>query len=364
MTDQPNPRSGLLSIQAYRGGITDAPGFEAPIKLSSNENCFGAPEAAKQAVSDQLTQIERYPDGGVKLLRQALADKHGLAMEQIVCGCGSDELLQLLGRSYLRPGDEVLFSAHGFLTYKLIALQNEAVPVMVPEDDLCANVDRMLDAVTARTRLVFVANPNNPTGYLMPKNDLYRLHAGLPKHVLLVVDAAYAEYVDDPNYSCGMELARQYDNVVTTRTFSKVYGLAGLRIGWAFCPQQVADVLNRVRSPFNANRVAQAAAIAALGDTAFVSRSAKHVQKWRPWLTKQINDCGLRVYPSAGNFILIGFDGDGKGADAAETFLMSRGLILRGMRGFGLPGFLRLTIGLEKENRAFAAAFAEFTSNQ
>jgi len=360
MTNQPDPRPGLLDILAYRGGVADAPGFNAPIKLSSNENCFGAPEVAKQAIAKQSSSLERYPDGGAQNLRKALAKKHDLDVERIICGCGSDEILQLIGRSYLRPGDEVLFSAHGFLTYKLIALQNEAVPVMVPEDDLYANVDRMLAALTSRTRLVFVANPNNPTGYMMPKADLLRLHAGLPKHVLLIVDAAYAEYVDDSSYSCGMELVREHDNVLTTRTFSKVYGLAGLRIGWAYCPQQVADVLNRVRSPFNANRLAQAAALAALNDDGFVQKSADHVRKWRKWLSEEISKTGIRVYPSAGNFILLGFNGDAKKADAAERFLMDRGLILRGMRGFGLPGFLRLTVGLDNENQAFASALSEF----
>ncbi len=362
MTDQPEPRSGLLDIMAYRGGVADAPGFTAPIKLSSNENCFGAPQSAIDALIEETSRLERYPDGGALRLREALAAKHDLPVDQIVCGCGSDELLQLLGRSYLNAGDEVLFSAHGFLTYKLIALQNEAVPVMVPEDDLCANVSRMLEAVTERTRIVFVANPNNPTGYMMPKDDLYRLHAGLPEDVLLVVDTAYAEYVDDAAYSCGMELVRNHKNVLTTRTFSKVYGLAGLRIGWAYCPEQVAAVLNRVRSPFNANRPAQAAAIAALQDDAFVARSAAHVQKWRPWLSEEISKTGIRVYSSAGNFILMGL-GNAEKADAAEQFLMKKGLILRGMRGFGLPGFLRLTIGLDEENQAFAKGLAEFMAS-
>ncbi len=360
MTQLPTPRPGLLDIMAYRGGVADAPGFAAPVKLSSNENCFGTSPLAIAAIKDESRQVERYPDGGALRLREALAAKHDIAVDQIVCGCGSDELLQLLGRSYLSPGDEVLFSAHGFLTYKLIALQNEATPIMVPEDDLRANVDRMLEAVTPRTKIVFVANPNNPTGYMMPKDDLYRLHAGLPKHVLLVVDAAYAEYVDDAAYSHGMELVRQHENVLTMRTFSKAYGLAGLRIGWTYCPVQVAAVLNRVRSPFNANRLGQAAALAVLQDTDFVEKSAKHVQKWRPWLTKEIEKTGIRVYPSAGNFILLGFDGDEEKADATEAFLMQKGLILRGMRGFGLPGFLRLSIGLEDENRAFAKALAEY----
>ncbi len=360
MTNQPEPRPGLLDIMAYRGGIADAPGFKAPVKLSSNENCFGCSDQVRHTIADASASLERYPDGGAQNLREALAKKHNLDKERIVCGCGSDEILQLLGRSYLRPGDEVLFSAHGFLTYKLIALQNEAVPVMVPEDNLCANVGRMLAAVTPKTRLVFVASPNNPTGYMMPKADLMQLHAGLPEDVLLIVDAAYAEYVDDDNYSCGMELSRKFDNVLTTRTFSKVYGLAGLRIGWAFGPQQVIDVINRVRSPFNANRLAQAAAITALADEQFVQKSAEHVRKWRKWLTDEIGKTGINVYPSAGNFVLLGFNNDAEKADAAEKFLMDRGLILRGMRGFGLPGFLRLTIGLDEQNRAFADALSEF----
>lgn len=360
MGKEPAPRAGLMDIMPYRGGVADAPGLAAPVKLSSNENCFGAPDSARTAVQETLSSMERYPDGGALRLRDALAAKHDLDPERIVCGCGSDELLQLIGRAYLSPGDEVIFSAHGFLTYKLIALQNQAVPLAVPENDLRADVDAMLAAVTDKTRIVFLANPNNPTGYLMPGADLRRLAANLPENVLLVVDAAYAEYVQDDDYEDGLQLARTRANVVAARTFSKVYGLAGLRIGWVYGPKTLAGVLNRVRSPFNANKLAQAAALAALDDNAFVARSVAHVQKWIPELTRQISAIdGILVYPSQGNFVLMGF-ADPQTADRAEQFLMGKGLILRGMRGFGLPGYLRLTVGLDDQNRAVVSALDEF----
>lgn len=360
MAKEPAPRDGLMDIAAYKGGVADAPGFTAPVKLSSNENCFGAPETAIEAAMSAMQDAERYPDGGAVRLRQALAKQHDLDPDRVVCGCGSDELLQLIGRAYLSPGDEVVFSAHGFLTYRLIALQNQTVPVAVPENDLKADVDAILASITDRTRIVFIANPNNPTGYLMPGADLHRLHAGLPDDVLLVIDAAYAEYVNDPDYEDGLALARAYPNVVAARTFSKVYGLAGLRIGWIYGSHTLTGALNRVRSPFNANKIAQAAALAALQDDAFIAKSVAHVQKWIPELTREISAIdGIRVYPSQANFVLMGFASP-EIADAAEQFLMGRGLILRGMRGFGLPGFLRMTVGLDDQNRAVVSALREF----
>lgn len=360
MGKEPAPRKGLMDIAAYKGGVADAPGFSAPVKLSSNENCFGAPKTAIEAAMAAMQDAERYPDGGAMALRQALAKKHDLEPDHIVCGCGSDELLHLIGQSFLLPGDEVIFPAHAFLAYRLVALQNQAVPVAVPEDDLRANVDAMLAAVTEKTRMVFVANPNNPTGYLMPGRDMRRLAKELPQDVLLVVDAAYAEYVDDPDYEDGLALAKAFPNVVAARTFSKAYGLAGFRIGWVYGSETLAGVLNRVRSPFNANKMAQAAACAALQDDTFVAKSVSHVQKWIPELTRALSAIdGIRVYPSQANFVLMGFDSP-ETADAAEKFLMGKGLILRGMRGFGLPGFLRLTVGLDEQNRAVIAALREF----
>jgi histidinol-phosphate aminotransferase len=355
----PQPRPGLLDIKPYRGGLSDAPGFAAPIKLSSNENCFGCSPAAIKAMQAMEAKIERYPDGSVQVLREALANKHGLDAEQIVCGCGSDELLQLLGKAYLREGDEVIHAQNGFLTYKLIALQNGAVPVPAPEDEMQIDADAFLSKVTPRTRMVFLANPNNPTGFLMPANEVRKLHAGLPDDVLLVIDGAYAEYVRNTEYEGGIALVSQYDNVVATRTFSKAYGLAGLRIGWAYCPVQVAAVLNRLRSPFNANAMAQAAALAALGDEAFVQKSAKHVAHWAPLIEAEVKKLGLKAYPSGGNFVLIGLETPEQ-ADALEQFLTARGVILRDMRGFGLPGYVRMSIGTDTDNQTVLAALSDF----
>ncbi len=357
----PLPRPGILDIKPYRGGVSDALGFAAPIKLSSNENCFGCSPAAISAMHETEKKIERYPDGGVTLLRAALGEKHGLPVEQIVCGCGSDELLQLLGKAYLREGDEVVHAQNGFLSYKLIAMQNGATPVAAPETDMRIDAKAFLSVMTARTRMVFLANPNNPTGYLMPGAEVRKLHAGLPDDVLLVIDGAYAEYVREDDYEGGFALVNTHDNVVATRTFSKAYGLAGLRVGWAYCPSEVAAVLNRVRSPFNVNAMAQAAALAALGDNGFIQKGADHVAHWAPWIEKQAKKIGIDAYPSAGNFVLLGLSSPEK-ADEAEAFLTARGLILRGMRGFGLPGYLRMSIGLEDENRAVLAALADFIS--
>ncbi len=355
----PKPRPGILDIKPYRGGVSDAPGFEAPTKLSSNENCFGCSPAAIAAVHKMENSLERYPDGGVQRLRDALAQKHNLAAEQIVCGCGSDEILQLLGKAYLREGDEVILAQNGFLSYKLIAMQNGAAPVAAPENNMCIDAAAFLSVVSPRTRMVFLANPNNPTGFLMPGAEVRKLHAGLPGDVLLIIDGAYAEYVREDDYEGGFALVEKHDNVVATRTFSKSYGLAGLRVGWAYCPDQIAAVLNRVRSPFNVNSVAQTAALAALNDEEFLSRSTGHVAHWAPWLEAEISKIGLKTYPSAGNFVLIGMETPER-ADEVEQFLTARGLILRGMRGFGLPGFLRMTIGTEAENRAVLAALSAF----
>jgi histidinol-phosphate aminotransferase len=267
----------------------------------------------------------------------------------------------MLAGAYLRPGDEVLFSEHGFLVYRIAALANSATPVIVPETNFRTDVDAMLAHVTPRTRLVYVANPNNPTGSYLTGEELRRLHAGLPSSALLVIDAAYAEYVRRNDYDSGIEMVTQFDNVVMTRTFSKIYGLAGLRVGWAFCPASVVDVLNRVRGPFNVSIPAQRAAAAALKDRAHVARSMDHNEKWRDWLTAEIRKTGLRVDDSAGNFVLIHFSQTPPHTmKAADDFLNARGLILRPVGAYGLPNCLRLTISSEEANRKVAAALADF----
>jgi histidinol-phosphate aminotransferase len=316
-------------------------------------------EAYRQAVAE----LGVYPDGGVGRLRAAIAAHYGLADERIVCGNGSDEILTLLANAYLRPGDEVLFSAHGFLVYRIAALANSATPVEVPEPNLVLDVDALLTRVSAKTRLVYVANPNNPTGTYLSVSEMKRLHGGLPSSALLVIDAAYAEYVNRNDYEAGIELVSTSDNVVMTRTFSKIYALAGLRVGWAYCPAEVADTLNRVRGPFNVNIAAQRAAEAALADRAHAEKSAQHNARWLPWLIENIRAAGLRADDSAANFVLIHFGSrKGKRAEDADDFLKQKGLILRRMEAYGLPNCLRLTVGSEEANLLVVAAIREFAA--
>jgi histidinol-phosphate aminotransferase len=302
-----------------------------------------------------------YPEGSAKILREAIAENYGLDPQRIVCGNGSDELLTLLPHAYLRPGDEVMFTRHGFLVYRIAALANSATPVEVPEKDFHADVDAMLARVTAKTRLVYLANPNNPTGTYLPHDEVRRLHAGLPENALLVIDAAYSEYIRRNDYEPGIEMVANFPNVVMTRTFSKIYGLAGLRLGWAYCPAAIADALNRIRGPFNVSVPAQLAGVAALKDRAHVETSFAHNEKWRAWLTENIRKLGLRVDDSVANFVLIHFR-DAKAAAEADTFLNERGIILRALGNYALPHCLRLTVASEEANRAAVAAIAQFAS--
>ena len=361
----PTPKPGILDIAPYVGGRAHVEGVETVVKLSSNESALGPSPLAVEAYQSVARGIDLYPEGSAKVLRDAIAEHFGLDPARIVCGNGSDELLTMLAGIFLHPGEEVLFSEHGFLVYRIAALANSATPVVVPERNLRTDVDAMLAAVTPKTRLVYLANPNNPTGSYLPHDEVRRLHAGLPRTTLLVIDAAYAEYVRRNDYESGIEMVSNFTNVVMTRTFSKIYGLAGLRVGWAYCPAAVADALNRVRGPFNVSVPAQRAAAAALKDRAHVEANFAHNEKWRDWLTTEIRKLGLRVDDSVGNFVLIHF-GRKKGHTAgdADHFLAARGLILRGVAAYGLPDCLRLTVGPQDANRAVVAALAEFAARQ
>jgi histidinol-phosphate aminotransferase len=356
------PKPGVLDISAYVGGRAHAPGATGPVyKLSSNESPLPPSADAIAAFQSAQTALEIYPDGGAEILREAIGEIHGLNPERIVCGNGSGEIITLLATAYLAPGDEAIFTEHGFLLYRIAILSSSAVPVAVPEVDLRADVDAMLAAVTPRTKLVFLANPNNPTGSYITGEELRRLHAGLRPDILLVIDAAYAEFVRRNDFDSGVELVSQFENVVMTRTFSKIYGLAALRVGWAFCPADVADVLNRLRGPFNVNVPAQRAAAAALRDRKHTEDAFAYNEKWRGWLTDALRKTGLRVDDSVANFILIHFPASGPHtAKAADAFLSSRGLILRGVANYGLPNALRLTVGSEEANRKVVAALTDF----
>lgn len=361
MADALKVRPGILDIAPYVGGESSLAGRSRVVRLASNEGALGASPRAIEAYRQIAAELHRYPDGGAHALRDAIGRRHDLDPARIVCGAGSDELIGLLARAYAGPGDEVLYSRHGFLMYPIAARSVGATPVTAPETDLTADVGALLDRVTDRTRIVFLANPNNPTGSYLPLDALRRLHAGLPPGVLLVIDAAYAEYVGRDDYDSGTALVAEHDNVVMTRTFSKIYGLAALRLGWAYCPPAVADVLNRLRGPFNVPAPAQAAGVAALADAAHIERARAHNDRWLPWFREEVAALGFDPLPSVGNFVLVRFPkGPGRDAAAACAFLNGRGIIPRRMDGYGLADCLRITIGLEAEMRAVVEALAAF----
>ncbi len=358
---RPVPRPGVMSIESYVPGKSAVPVGVKLHKLSSNETPLGPSPRAIEAYRSVADGLEFYPDGSATRLREAVGRVFGLDPARIVCGAGSDELLNLLAHAYVGPGDETVMSRHGFLVYPIATKAAGGKAVMAPERELTADVDAILSAVTARTRIVFLANPNNPTGTYLPFEEVKRLHAGLRPDILLVLDAAYAEYVRRNDYAAGIELVATSENVVMTRTFSKIHGLASLRIGWLYGPAHVVDALNRIRGPFNLSGPSIAAGAAALYDHAHMEAAAAHNERWLAWLTAELEALGLTVTPSVGNFVLVHFPSDaGRGAADADAFLTARGLVLRRMDAYGLPGALRLTVGSEEANRAVIAALGEF----
>lgn len=358
---RPVPRPGVLDIEAYVPGKSAAPAGVKLHKLSSNETPLGPSRKAIEAFSGLAGKLELYPDGSSTKLKQAIGGRYGLDPARIICGNGSDELLELVTKGYVGDGDEGVFTEHGFLVYRIAILAAGGKPVVVKEKNYTADVDAILAAVTPKTKIVFLANPNNPTGTYLPFDEVKRLHAGLPSNVMLVLDAAYAEYVRRNDYASGLELVAQSENVVMTRTFSKIYGLANLRIGWMYGPAHIIDALERIRGPFNVNGAAIEAGAAAIADEAHVAAAIEHNDKWLAWTTAELEKLGLEVTPSVGNFILIHFPATpGKTAKEADAFLTQRGLILRGVGSYGLPGALRMTIGSEEANRLVVAALAEF----
>ncbi|MET0531620.1 MAG: histidinol-phosphate transaminase [Microvirga sp.] len=360
MSARPEPRPGVMQIEAYVPGKSAAAGVAKIHKLSSNETPLGPSSKAVEAVRS-FDHLELYPDGSATKLREAIAAKYGLDPKRIVCGAGSDELLSLITNAYVGPGDEGIFTEHGFLVYRIALLAAGGVPVVAPEKDYRTDVDAILARVTQKTKIVFLANPNNPTGSYIPFDEVKRLHAGLPSHVVLVLDAAYAEYVRRNDYESGLELVATTENVVMTRTFSKIYGLANLRIGWMVGPAHIIDAVNRIRGPFNMNGPALAAGIAAIQDDAHVAKAVEHNEKWLAWLTREIEALGLKVTPSVGNFLMIHFPKDaGKTSKDADAFLSSRGLILRRIDAYGLPHALRLTVGSEEANHLVVDALRDF----
>jgi histidinol-phosphate aminotransferase len=363
----PKPLAGLEKIAPYVGGESEIEGKDRVIKLASNEGPFGPSPKTREALKAAADVYHRYPDGDCRQLRELLAAKHGLEIENIVCGSGSDELISLLCRSYAGPGDEILYSAHGFAMYPIYGLTVGATVVAAPEADITISVDNMISQVTDKTKIVFIANPNNPTGTYLPEAEVKRLRELLPDHILLVIDSAYAEYVDEADYDVGINMVRAGDNVVMLRTFSKIYGMGGLRLGWAFAPDAVVDILNRMRSPFNVSYPAQVAGVAAVQDDEFIEMSQAHNRQWLAWTTEQIRGLGLVVPDSYCNFVLARFPeeaADGvnavKDAAAANDYLQDNGIIVRRMAGYGLPDSLRISIGTEEEMRLVIDTLAAF----
>lgn len=356
----PTPQPGLMQITPYKGGESELEGLDNVRKLSANETPLGASPRAIAALKEMAETVHRYPDGGAVRLRQMLGQRFGLPADNLICGNGSDELIGLITSAYAGVGDEVLYSRHGFLMYPIAAMANGATPVAAPETDFCADVDALLAAVTPRTRILFLANPNNPTGTYLSRDEVARLREGLRDDILLVIDAAYAEYVGKNDYDSGAALVAKHDNVIMTRTFSKIFGLAGLRVGWAYAAPEIISVLHRARGPFNTNLLAQAAAIAALEDTAHLDAAREHNDRWLPWMTRELQALGFDVPPSIGNFVLARFPGGPDQANAADTYLRARGIILRQMGGYGLPEALRITIGTRADNEAVVAALQQF----
>jgi len=354
----PLPKPWILGISPYVPGRAAGDDGRKLAKLSSNENPLGTSERARAAYAAAATSLDRYPDAASTALRDAIAAANGLEPERVICGTGSDELLHLACGAHAGVGDEVLFVRYGFSVYPIAARRVGAEPVEAPDRDYATDVDALLACVTERTRVVFVANPNNPTGTHTARAEIARLHAGLPADCLLVLDHAYAEYLDPADDDGGLALARTRDNVLVTRTFSKIYGLAAERIGWAYGPAAAIDAMQRIRAPFNVTTGGQAAAIAALADTDFVDASRAHNARLRAWFAKEVADMGLRAVPSLANFVLVLFP-DAAVAEAAYKRLMTLGYITRWLPNQGLGHGLRITIGTEDEMRAVAAALRE-----
>ncbi|MEM7721909.1 MAG: histidinol-phosphate transaminase [Pseudomonadota bacterium] len=351
------PQPGILEIELYQGGVSALAGHSAPLKLSSNENPFGPSPKAVAAARDTIADLHRYPSTDHGPLRSAIAEVHGLDADRIICGVGSDEVLTWLCQAYSGPGDEVLFTEHGFSIYRIAAHAVGATPVEVPETERATDIDALIAAANDRTRLVFIANPNNPTGTMVPLSELERLAEALPEQCLLVIDGAYAEFV--PDYDGGASMVAQRENVVMTRTFSKIYGLGGLRVGWGYGPRHVIDVLNRIRGPFNLSKTALAGAEAAVRDKTFVESCIRVNAEERARLIGGVRQLGIACDDSHANFILARF-ADEVEADAANAHLNAGGIIVRQVKGYKLPEGLRITVGRPEDVTRVLDALASF----
>ncbi|HEY3800711.1 MAG TPA: histidinol-phosphate transaminase [Caulobacteraceae bacterium] len=358
---RPQAKAGILDITPYKPGKSTAEGVAHPVKLSGNENILGCSPKAREAYVAAASELNVYPDGRGTVLRHAICERYRIEPERLVLGCGTDEILHLINQVFLEPGDNIVQGEYAFGAYGIGARACQAEVRSAPEPNYRIDVEEMLKLVDERTKLVFITNPANPTGTFTTIEELRRLHDGLPPETVLVIDAAYSEFCTDPTFTDGLDMARTADNIIVTHTFSKIHGLAALRVGWGYCPEPIADAIDRIRPPFNVSIPALEAAVVALADEDFQAQSLALVERWRPWLTQQFGGLGLPVTPSGANFVLVHFPATPrKTAAEAEVFLARRGLIVRGVANYGLPNALRITIGLEAHNRALVEALAAF----
>ncbi|MDG1376862.1 MAG: histidinol-phosphate transaminase [Yoonia sp.] len=357
MANQIKPQAGIMDIALYVGGAAHVEGASNVLKLSSNENPMGPSDAAKEAFSRAVHSLHRYPNTDHASLRQAIGDVWSVDLERVICGVGSDEIIHFLCQAYVGKGDEVIFTEHGFAMYRISTLAAGGTPVEVRESERMTDVDAILAGCTKKTKLVFLANPNNPTGTMIGQAELARLAEGLPPQAILVLDGAYAEYVE--GYDAGLKLIEARENVVMTRTFSKIYGLGGLRVGWGYGPRPIIDVLNRIRGPFNLSTAALAAAEAAVKDTAYIAKCREENARWREWLATGLAEIGVPSDTSTANFILARFGSETE-ANACDDYLRSEGILVRRVAGYKLPNCLRITVGDESACRRIVHAVAQF----
>ncbi len=354
MSALPVPHAGIQAISPYIGGEAKVAGHTQPLRLASNENPLGCSERARAAYLQAAHELHRYPDGNAAGMRAAIGAAYDLDPAQIMCGAGSDELIALLCKAYTQPGDEVLYPQYGFLMYRLSALTVGAIPVAAPAHGLDADPATLFAAISPRTKIIFLANPNNPTGTWWPADKLAAFIAAVPAHIVIALDNAYTEYVTEPDYSDGIEYIAQYPNVIILRTFSKIYGLAALRLGWAYGSAAVIDALNRTRGPFNVNAPAQFAGIAALQDQNFVQASITSNAAGKETFIAAMHNSSVTMHASVGNFMLLDY-GMAERASHVHNYLKENGILVRPMDSYGLPHCLRMTIGLPEDMQYVAA---------
>lgn len=351
----------IMEIKPYKAGESKVKGVEKIIKLSSNEGAFGPSPKAVQAYKNASINLHRYPDGGAKKLIKAIANKNKLDENKILCGAGSDEIIGLICSAFANNESEVLYNEHGFLMYSIYAKIAGATPKTAKEENFTISIDNILKAVNEKTKIVFIANPNNPTSTYVPKEQIKRLRQNLRDDILLVIDAAYAEFVVKDDYDCGFDIVDEFENTIVLRTFSKIYALGGIRLGWCYADEKIIDILNRVRSPFNVSSAAQEAGVGAINDDEFIKKSIEHNQKWLKKLKQEIPKLGFEILDSVCNFVLITFNDEKKSSDKADEFLRKNGIIARKVNAYGLEKSLRVTIGTDEEMEFFLEKLTQFS---